>query len=116
MSGDEVARLRATRKLPKGPLSGAEANALIELISQRLRDYPTTLEEDAVLLRDLQYQASTEISHRRRKMAIQVRKGEKEILKQLLDLLQSYVNQHTQENKRVGGDLGRENGSKRRKQ
>lgn len=107
MSPDELASLRSNNKLPKGPISHDEAASLAELMDQRIKDYPTTLEADTIALSDLQKQPTTDTFRRRRTMAIQVRQGEKQILKQLVETLLDYASQgrHDRANKRAGDEL-----------
>ena len=117
MPGEDVEWLRSNNKFLRRPIQPQEAESLAELINERIKDYPTALEEDAVKLLDLQKEDTTDPSHRRRIMAIQVRQGEKEILAQLVKTLTNYVAQcrHEMANKRVGDQTVAEEGTKRQR-
>ncbi|KAL1953109.1 hypothetical protein VTO42DRAFT_3589 [Malbranchea cinnamomea] len=113
MSPNELATLRANNKLPKGALTSSEARLLSKLLRQRLADYPTSIEDDTKLLAG---QLSTNASRRRQKMAIQVRQGEKEILLQHIEALETYASQcpPERENKRTNYETSKGKNAKRR--
>ncbi|KAE8145859.1 hypothetical protein BDV25DRAFT_163687 [Aspergillus avenaceus] len=94
MSPDSLAQQKSKNKPPKPSLGLAEATLLAQIIQQKQAQYATSLEVDATLLaRVSQAEASTALddSSRRRKMAVQVRLGEKEVLQSLYGLLESHV-------------------------
>ena len=116
LSPTELATFRSNNKLPKGQLTAAEAKLLCDLFRQRLGDYPTSLENDAQLLASANEQQITDVSQRRRLMAVQVRQGEKEILAQLIAALEAYMAQCPPEkdNKRPSDSPAMTKNSKRR--
>ena len=79
---------------PKEHFSLIEADLLDNVLLKRLGDYQTTLEEDERILKQLD---NTESRHR---MAVQVRKGEKEILQCLSRLVQECISDRTGKRKR----------------
>lgn len=93
MSPDELSTFRSDNKLPKGHLAASEAELLCRLLRQRLGGYSTSLEDDAQLLASVNGQQITDISQRRRLMAVLVRQGEKEILAQYIRALETYVSE-----------------------
>jgi len=74
---------------------------LLTSITNRLRDYKTSLQEDSQILEklenkdDLQYPDG--VSYRRYEMAVLVRKGEKEILHDIMQLCQDFVADQTRQ-------------------
>ncbi|PGH03910.1 hypothetical protein AJ80_08612 [Polytolypa hystricis UAMH7299] len=98
LSTDQLNHFRSRNKAPKPTLSAEQASFLAEVVRQRCRDYSTDIGEDERFLAALTASGSEtadQPSQRRRKMAIQVRKGEKEILTQLLTSIEEYVAQGT---------------------
>lgn len=77
----------------------SEASLLSALFINRLSDYKTSLQHDAEILEMLKIGAAVHIpqgvSRQRYEMAVQVRKGEKEILHQLLQLIDGFIAQST---------------------
>lgn len=71
-------------KPPKSQLNLAVASVLGKAIRRRQNDYATSIAEDNALLRFTKIQG-------RRRMAIEVRLGEKEILASSLDLIDKKV-------------------------
>jgi SET domain-containing protein 6 len=83
---------QASRDKPlKLTLAASEARLLVETIQKRLGQYPTSVEQDEEILRHLQL---SDGSNRRQEMALKVRMGEKEILRQLSVMLSEYTEQH----------------------
>lgn len=80
-----------------------EASLLAAVCTKRLTDYSTSVEEDADLLRTLQASANLadseipNVSPHRLKMAIEVRRGEKEILHAIIELCQGHITKRTSE-------------------
>jgi oligoribonuclease (3'-5' exoribonuclease) len=74
---------------------------LLTSILNRLGDYRTSVQEDLEILEKLKTKDSLEIpagiTQKRYEMAVQVRKGEKEILHQVLQLLRDFVDRHTRQ-------------------
>jgi len=73
LSSAEFERYRDTGKLPKPLFTEDVALILTAVLEARLKDYPTTVEEDQQLLAESQVQ-------RRERAAVEVRLGEKHIL------------------------------------
>lgn len=90
---------KLSKLVKESGLTLAEASLLLTSITNRLRDYRSSLQEDSQILKDLQNKGSLHnsdaISYRRYEMAVQVRKGEKEILHQVLQLIQDFVAEQT---------------------
>lgn len=82
-------------------LALSEASLLLTSILNRLGDYRTSVQEDLEILEKLKTKDSLEIpagiTRKRYEMAVQVRKGEKEILHQVLQLLRDFVDRHTRQ-------------------
>jgi N-lysine methyltransferase SETD6 len=79
----------------------SEASLLLTSITNRLGDYKTSLREDLEILEKLKtkdhHLVPAGISRKRYEMAVQVRKGEKEILHQVLQLLRDFVDRQTRQ-------------------
>jgi N-lysine methyltransferase SETD6 len=79
----------------------SEASLLLTSITNRLGDYRTSLREDLEILEKLKtkdhHLVPAGISRKRYEMAVQVRKGEKEILHQVLQLLRDFVDRQTRQ-------------------
>jgi N-lysine methyltransferase SETD6 len=76
----------------------SEASLLFTAITNRLSDYKTSLQEDTEILDLLKNGKSfqhPEISRHRYEMALQVRKGEKEILHHVLQLFNEFIAKET---------------------
>lgn len=86
---EDLNRLKARNKAPKPEFSTSEASLLRSLVTCRQSEYPTSVQEDESILRCLEQQNGyiNDSIPIRKKMAVQVRKGEKEILTQILTLL-----------------------------
>jgi N-lysine methyltransferase SETD6 len=82
-------------------LALSEASLLLTSVTNRLGDYRTSAQEDLEILDRLKtndnHQFPIEITRKRYEMAVQVRKGEKEILHQVLQLLRDFVDRHTRQ-------------------
>ncbi|KAI7970057.1 hypothetical protein EIK77_001447 [Talaromyces pinophilus] len=90
LDSDELQRLLSKNKPPKPILAVREARILLEAAQSKLAQYSTTLEQDRAILQ--QFTSSVlPTSERRRKMAVQVRIGEKEILQAVLMMLQDFL-------------------------
>lgn len=86
---EEINRLKSKGKPPKPAFGFEEAALLSTAVAQRQAEYTTSIQEDQWLLSQSPDAATMDkFRIRRRQMAIQVRKGEKEILAQLLERLQ----------------------------
>ena len=81
--------------LLKRSFSFASADLLAATIQNRLNDYETTIKEDNDIVQSLSNapdsQVSAGINANRYRMAVQVRKGEKEILQHVLELAQQSI-------------------------
>ncbi|KAF3892812.1 Ribosomal lysine N-methyltransferase 4 [Trichophyton interdigitale] len=95
---ENLNRLKARNKAPKPEFSASEASFLRSLVNSRQSEYPTSIQEDESILRYLEQQNRyiNDSILIRRKMAVQVRKGEKEILTQILSLLDTHLVQPDQ--------------------
>ncbi|ODH44722.1 hypothetical protein ACO22_00800 [Paracoccidioides brasiliensis] len=95
---EQFNQLKQKSKVPKPALGIAEATLLDEAVRLILGEYPTTVAQDKELLASCaNYQGSTSpISAGRLKMALQVRKGEKEILNAVISELEDFIAQHRQ--------------------
>jgi N-lysine methyltransferase SETD6 len=83
------------RKGVKNDVTIEEASLLASVCTKRLTDYPTTAEQDDALLEKLE--APSNISPCRFEMAIQVRKGEKEILHNIIKICQDHITRRMSE-------------------
>ncbi|KAF3935535.1 hypothetical protein ABW19_dt0201828 [Dactylella cylindrospora] len=83
-------------KFPKAKKDGRTRDILLEVIEKRRAMYDTTTEQDVALLR------GGEEFGRRRKMAVEVRLGEKEILRKMEDVVRGWGDDQ------VGSSSGRE--------
>jgi N-lysine methyltransferase SETD6 len=86
-------------------LAVSEASLLLTSIINRLSDYKSSTQEDTKILEKLKNNERLEIpdgvSPKRYEMAVQVRRGEKEILHKSLQLLQDFV---AKQSRRVPGE------------
>ena len=86
-------------KLGKRSFSFASADLLAAIIRKRLAEYKTTVSEDDDLLLRLDKASGAElptgVNPIRYQMAVKVRKGEKEILEQILQLAQQLITNNT---------------------
>ena len=78
-----------------------EAAFLTAIMTKRLTDYKTTVDEDEAILSSLNEKSSADmlpgLSDHHYRMAVQVRKGEKEILHRLVQLAQECITSKTDE-------------------
>ncbi|PGH32132.1 SET domain-containing protein 6 [[Emmonsia] crescens] len=96
---EQFNQLKIKNKAPKPNLGVMEATLLAHAVQQTLGEYTTSLEKDEELLAsfpNIQAPTSSTASVRRFKMALQVRKGEKEILLHLLAALGEFVTHQNQ--------------------
>jgi len=79
----------------KFAFTSREANLLAAVMARRLTEYPTTLAQDQQLIKDLHGQRSAPVPRSaatdRYEMAVQVRKGEKEICYSVLQMCQEFL-------------------------
>ncbi|PGH04772.1 hypothetical protein AJ79_06994 [Helicocarpus griseus UAMH5409] len=123
MPDEQFSQLKKEKgKAPKSTLGAAEVSLLAETVRQTLSEYPTTIARDEELLASFRSNQGSldETCTRRFKMAIQVRKGEKEVLSQVLDSLEQLVSQQSQSTGSTsalkrGTDISMGSGEKRRK-
>ncbi|KAK5465414.1 Ribosomal lysine N-methyltransferase 4 [Exophiala xenobiotica] len=83
-------------KKPREPVTLEEAALLQAVLTKRLSEYKTTYEHDRCQLEKEQSELTTpstpvHFNSRRYAMAVQVRMGEKEILRQLISLCQDHI-------------------------
>lgn len=80
-------------------IATSEASLLRTSITSQLSDYTTSLQEDSEILEKLDGKDGLEVpagvSPKRYEMAVRVRKGEKEILHQVLRLIQDFMVDNT---------------------
>lgn len=100
LGNDASGNEKRIQKGIKENFSIEEASLLAAVCTKRLADYPTSIEEDSRLLES--FQASTSaadenVSSHRVKMAIEVRKGEKEISHAVIALCQNHIMKRTAE-------------------
>jgi hypothetical protein len=97
----------ATFNLSKQNFTFASADLLSATIRKRLTDYKTTLGENDLLERlsnDSGALIPPGVHPNRYQMAVRVRKGEKEILQQILELTQQFITSHTNGKRKYGTD------------
>ena len=101
----------------KAPITIEEAALLSTIVTKKLSEYPTSLEEDQTLLATslASSNAPEGVSQRRYHMAIEVRTGEKEILHQILELCQTHIERLTSEKKRKPDDAKKSRTNKNKK-
>lgn len=91
LDNTEFERLRKKQKLPKTEkLTPEIAKVLLEVVKRRATEYPTTAEGDERILAELP-QTDQDRSLRRKAMAVQVRLGEKKVLRKAEELLGEYL-------------------------
>ncbi|KAB8237778.1 ribosomal lysine N-methyltransferase [Aspergillus alliaceus] len=107
MSSDQLKLQMSKNKPPKLSFDHTEAMLLSKIIQLKQTQYATTLSQDKELLAQLsQMEASAPLDDiaRRRKMAIQVRIGEKEILQTLSGILVAYSEGSAASKRTADGD------------
>ena len=96
---------KLSQNVKESSLTLSEACLLFTSIMNRLGDYRSSLQEDSDVLEKLKYKDNHQlpdgVSHKRYEMAVQVRKGEKEILQQVMQQLQAFMDGHTRQ---IAGD------------
>lgn len=115
---EDLNRLGARNKAPKPEFSASEASLLRSLVTLRQSEYPTSVQEDESILKCLEQQNGyiNDSILNRKKMAVQVRKGEKEILTQILSLLDTHLMQSDQNGSTKRPMTDDEKNSKRQRQ
>ena len=97
--GENFSPSRLTKHVKESGLGLSEASLLSTSIINRLSDYKTSPQQDTEILDMLKNGAGLQIpegvSRNRYEMAVQVRKGEKEILHQVLELVNGFVAEQT---------------------
>jgi SET domain-containing protein 6 len=93
LSPEQLLEYRAKNKPPKPTLSPREAQLLLAAVQARTGQYPSTIEQDEATLKQISNSAELFLSGstRRKTMALQVRIGEKEILRQLSAMLSQFL-------------------------
>jgi SET domain-containing protein 6 len=100
LGNDALSNEMRIQKGIKENFSIEEASLLASACTKRLTDYPTSIEEDTRLLEALHASTNTIESNpspHRLKMAIEVRKGEKEILHAVITMCQNHIAKKTSE-------------------
>lgn len=92
---------KLSRNVKESGVALSEASLLLTSITNRLRDYKSSLQEDSEILERLKNKGNIQlpdgVSSQRYEMAVKVRKGEKEILHQVLQLIQAFVAEETRQ-------------------
>ncbi|KAL1980304.1 hypothetical protein VTN96DRAFT_4362 [Rasamsonia emersonii] len=94
LTPDQLKQLKSKNKAPKPAFTLPEAQLLMEVVQKRATQYSTSIEQDEEILsrfHEMEVSGPLEGSPRRQKMAVQVRLGEKEILRQLSAMLSDYI-------------------------
>ncbi|KAL1992902.1 hypothetical protein VTN49DRAFT_3658 [Thermomyces lanuginosus] len=94
LSPEQLAKYQSKNRPPSPSLGSAEAQLLLEAVQARLAEYPTTLQQDEALLADLpriSESSSEDRSSYRRRMAIEVRLGEKQVLHRIRDMISAFI-------------------------
>lgn len=110
LTPDQLKQLKSKNKPPKPTFTLSEAQLLLEVVQKRATQYSTSIEQDEEILsrfREMEVSAPLEGSPRRQKMAVQVRLGEKEILRQLSTMLSDYISNAKQNGE--GGSSAKRN-------
>lgn len=100
LTPEQLSHARTKQKPPKPVLSAAGAKFLLQVAQKKWAEYATTLEQDNEILNRLAQRErdfsgeELDTSYRRCKMAVKVRKGEKEILAQLATGLEQYITEN----------------------
>lgn len=105
----------AALKKPKDALTMEEAALLQSALTKKLSEYSSTIEADQMVLARIQAESGdlhipSNISSRRLTMALQVRIGEKEILRDLISLSQNHIKRKSEDIAHLAA-----NGSSKRK-
>lgn len=96
-SPEQLSQARTKQKPPKPSLGVAGAKFLLQVAQKRQAEYTTSIAQDDEILNQLAQKGQTcsreefDASYRRLAMAVEVRKGEKEILHQLTTNLEQYI-------------------------
>ena len=99
---EDLQKCQSKKRPPKPSLTTPEARILLKAVTSKLSQYGTTIEQDKSTLQELSSSAATlSITQRRRKMAIEVRVGEKEILQQVSSMLQDLLTAEEENGKRT---------------
>ena len=104
-------------KKPREPVTLEEAALLQAVLTKRLSEYKTTYEHDHTQLEKVQPESTSpsipvRCNARRYAMAVQVRMGEKDILRQLISLCQDHIKLMSEElaaTKRKRGEVASRN-------
>lgn len=101
LTPEEFEQRRSKNKPPKPSMESNQASLLFKILQNKQAQYGSSLAEDMQLLTSIlppNAPASLDGSERRKKMALQVRIGEKEVLQAVLAMLEPLV---------LGGSLKR---------
>lgn len=94
LTPEQLLQHRSKNKPPKPVLNLPEATLLQMVVQKRQTQYATTLEQDLEVLarlRQVEMSGSLQGSSRRQKMAVEVRLGEKEILRRLSAMFSDFI-------------------------
>lgn len=94
LSPEQLAKYQSKNRPPSPSLGSAEAQLLLEALQARLAEYPTTLQQDEAILADLPSAANSLSDDRsavRRRMAIEVRIGEKQVLHRIREMTSALI-------------------------
>ncbi|CAL5868272.1 uncharacterized protein PFLUO_LOCUS2496 [Penicillium psychrofluorescens] len=96
---------KSKNRPPKPRLESAQVEILQRALWTKATYYPTSISEDEQILAQLPYVAE-DASSRRKRMAVQVRLGEKETLSAALSMLEHHLTQVTEHRKRSASNGG----------
>lgn len=93
LSPEQLLEQQSKNRPPKPTLSRREAQLLLAAVQARTAQYPSTIEQDEATLKQLSNSTERALaaSIRRQRLAVQVRIGEKEILRQVSAMLSHYL-------------------------
>jgi SET domain-containing protein 6 len=115
-SPEEFEQRRAKNKPPKPSMDVAQAGLLYKVLQAKQAHYATSLDQDLNILSGLlppSAPAALEGSARRHKMALQVRIGEKEVLRAVLSMLEALAPGASQKRSANGDGRGSRNTKQR---
>ncbi|KAJ5248947.1 hypothetical protein N7468_000398 [Penicillium chermesinum] len=91
LSPEDFEQRKSKNKPPKPSMDANQAGTLAKVLQAKLSLYGSSLNEDVQLLASIPPQPALEGSARRRRMALQVRIGEKEVIQAVLSMLEPIV-------------------------
>lgn len=92
---DETTKM--PKNAPKDAVTIEETALLSAVLTKKLSEYSTSIEEDEAILTRLASESESQVARPRYRMAVEVRKGEKEVLQQAIHLCQDHIAHQTTE-------------------